>query len=208
MIIWQIKTKHKDMLVLNKRQFISWTKSICGQRTNLWQLQSCLKGHHNYNVNVSQSDHISAQKTRLLVRFWWLSFLSTVNHVFPLQLRPLICMAVSSTEIMKQIRPNILLLELEMGFPCGSTTKNLPVITMQEIWIGKILWRRERLATLVFWPGEFHGHRSLVGYSPQGHRVRHDWVTSTFSSLSSKLAKLQQMLIFCLNLCIDMNKSL
>ena len=123
MIIWQIKTKHKDMLVLNKRQFISWTKSSCGQRTNLWQLQSCLKGHHNYNVNVSQSDHISAQKTRLLVRFWWLSFLSTVNHVFPLQLRPLICMAVSSTEIMKQIRPNILLLELEMGFPCGSDYK-------------------------------------------------------------------------------------
>ena len=24
-------------------------------------------------------------------------------------------------------------------------------------WIGKILWRRERLLTAVFWPGEFHG---------------------------------------------------
>ena len=24
-------------------------------------------------------------------------------------------------------------------------------------WVGKILWRRERLPTPVFWPGEFHG---------------------------------------------------
>ena len=27
-------------------------------------------------------------------------------------------------------------------------------------------WRRERLPTPVFWPGELHGQRSLVGYSP------------------------------------------
>ena len=30
-------------------------------------------------------------------------------------------------------------------------------------WVGKIPWRRERLPTLVFWPGEFHGL-----YSPWG----------------------------------------
>ena len=24
-------------------------------------------------------------------------------------------------------------------------------------WVGKIPWRREKLPTLVFWPGEFHG---------------------------------------------------
>ena len=33
-------------------------------------------------------------------------------------------------------------------------------------WVGKISSRRERLPTPVFWPGEFHGQRSLVGYSP------------------------------------------
>ena len=32
-------------------------------------------------------------------------------------------------------------------------------------WAGKILWRRERLPTPVFWPGEFHG----LG-SPWGHK--------------------------------------
>ena len=50
----------------------------------------------------------------------------------------------------------------------AQTTKNPPV--MQETWAGKILWRWERLATPVFWPGEFHGQRSLVDYSPQGHK--------------------------------------
>ena len=37
-------------------------------------------------------------------------------------------------------------------------------------WVGKIAWRREWLPTPVFLPGEFHGQRSLVGYSPWGHR--------------------------------------
>ena len=31
---------------------------------------------------------------------------------------------------------------------------------------GRSPWRRERLPTLVFLPGDFHGQRSLVGYSP------------------------------------------
>jgi len=26
-----------------------------------------------------------------------------------------------------------------------------------DLWVGKIPWRRERLYTPVFWPGEFHG---------------------------------------------------
>ena len=41
--------------------------------------------------------------------------------------------------------------------------KNLPA--MQETWVGKIPWRRERPPTPVFWPGEFHGL-----YSPWGHK--------------------------------------
>ena len=35
-------------------------------------------------------------------------------------------------------------------------------------WVGQIPWRRERLPTPVFWPGEFHGQRNLAGYSPWG----------------------------------------
>ena len=33
------------------------------------------------------------------------------------------------------------------------------------LFVGKIPWRRERLPTPVFWPGEFHGL-----YSPWGHK--------------------------------------
>ena len=40
----------------------------------------------------------------------------------------------------------------------------------------KILWSRKWQPTPVFLPGEFHGHRSLTGYSPLGsQRVRHNW---------------------------------
>ena len=41
-------------------------------------------------------------------------------------------------------------------------------------WVGKIPWRRERLPTPVFWPGEFLGL-----YSPWGRQVGHDWATFT-----------------------------
>ena len=34
--------------------------------------------------------------------------------------------------------------------------------------VGKIPWRREQLPATVFWPGEFHGQRSLAGCSPWG----------------------------------------
>ena len=50
----------------------------------------------------------------------------------------------------------------------AETVKNLPAVW--ETWIQslvrKIPWRRERLSTLAFLPGEFHGQGSLVG--PEG----------------------------------------
>ena len=45
-------------------------------------------------------------------------------------------------------------------------------------WVGKIPWRRKCQPTPVVLPGEFHGQKSLAGYSPWGHkRVRHDLAT-------------------------------
>ena len=37
-------------------------------------------------------------------------------------------------------------------------------------WSRKIPWRRAWQPTPVFLPGETHGQRSLVGYSPWGHK--------------------------------------
>ena len=48
-------------------------------------------------------------------------------------------------------------------------------------WVGKISWRRQRLPTPVFWPGEFQGL-----YSPWARRVGHSWATFTFTSRSFK----------------------
>jgi len=41
----------------------------------------------------------------------------------------------------------------------ATLVKNLPAIWRPGFnpWVGKIPWRRERLPTPVFWPGEFHG---------------------------------------------------
>ena len=50
------------------------------------------------------------------------------------------------------------------------TVKNLLAMweTGFDSRIRKIPWRRAWLSTPVFLPGEFHGQRSLMGYSPWG----------------------------------------
>ena len=37
-------------------------------------------------------------------------------------------------------------------------------------WVRKIPWKKKWQPTPVFLPGESHGQRSLVGYSPWGHK--------------------------------------
>ena len=46
-------------------------------------------------------------------------------------------------------------------------------------WVGTFSWRRKWQPTPVFLPGEFHGQRSLVGYSQSMglQRVGREWVT-------------------------------
>ena len=45
-----------------------------------------------------------------------------------------------------------------------------------DSWVRKMCWRRDRLPTPVFWPGEFHGL-----YNPWGHRVGQDWASFIFT---------------------------
>ena len=46
----------------------------------------------------------------------------------------------------------------------------LPMQEMQETqfnpWVGKVPWRRKWQTAPVFLPGNFHGQRSLAGYTP------------------------------------------
>ena len=55
-----------------------------------------------------------------------------------------------------------------------------------ETWlqslVAKIPWGRDQLPTPAFWPGEFHGQRSLAGYNPWG-RKESDTTVGLFTSL-------------------------
>ena len=72
-----------------------------------------------------------------------------------------------------------------MGFPRGSVVKNPPA--MQEVWVrslaeedplekemathsSMLAWRRKWQPTPVCLPGEVHGQRCRVGYSPWGRK--------------------------------------
>ena len=65
---------------------------------------------------------------------------------------------------------------LKVGFPSGSDDKESACSAgdVRDVGSipgsGKIPCRREWLPTPVFLSGEFHGQRSLVGYSPWGHK--------------------------------------
>ena len=61
-------------------------------------------------------------------------------------------------------------------------------------WVGMIPWRRAWQPTPVFLPGESHGRRSLVGYSPYSptQRAGHnwsDWTNTQSSKTPNKLLR-------------------
>ena len=60
-----------------------------------------------------------------------------------------------------------------LGFPNGSVVKNLPAMqALQEMQFRSLGWEdpleEGMTITPVFLPGESHGQRSLVAYSPEG----------------------------------------
>ena len=67
----------------------------------------------------------------------------------------------------------------EVRLPGWLSVKNLPANAGDtgDPWLRKIPWGREWQPTPIFLPGKSHGQRSLVGYSPWGCRIRHNWVT-------------------------------
>ena len=58
------------------------------------------------------------------------------------------------------------------AFLVAQMVKNLSVMQEMRVQslVRKIPWRREWLPTQVFLPREFHGQRSLAGYSYWGHK--------------------------------------
>ena len=69
-----------------------------------------------------------------------------------------------------------------VGFPGGVSGKASAFTTNKggkgfDSWVRKILWRRAWQPTSLCLPGESHGQRHLVGYSPWACRVGHNLVT-------------------------------
>ena len=69
------------------------------------------------------------------------------------------------------------MLDMECKFSPGGTSGKEPACQYRrhkicgfDPWVGKIPWRRAWQPTPVFLPAEFHGQRSLAGYSQWGHK--------------------------------------
>ena len=77
----------------------------------------------------------------------------------------------------------------DLGFPgglaCKESARNAGRCEFDP-WVGKILWRREWQPTPVFLENSMENSigRSLVGYSPWGHKES-DWTEQLTLSLSS-----------------------
>ena len=69
-----------------------------------------------------------------------------------------------------------ILLPGSLRFPGGSSSKESVCNAGDTgdagliLGVRKLPWRKKQQPTPVFLPGEFHGQRSLVGYSPWGHK--------------------------------------
>ena len=80
-----------------------------------------------------------------------------------------VCVLDSPALIIKPLVPS-------EGFPDGSLSKESACQCRGhrrprfDPWVRKMPWRREWQPTPVFLPGEAHVQRSLVGYSPKGHK--------------------------------------
>ena len=55
-------------------------------------------------------------------------------------------------------------------FTTSATWGHLGAFKMFNPCVRKVAWRRAWQPTPVFFPGEFHGQKNLVGYSPRGHK--------------------------------------
>ena len=85
---------------------------------------------------------------------------------------------------------------LSIGFPWWFRGQSLYLQCRRpgfHLWVKKIPWRRNWQPTSVFLPGESHGQRSLVGYSPRGRkesdmieRLHFHFTLLSISNLTSK----------------------
>ena len=109
-----------------------------------------------------------------------------LNYVLKRHLHICVCVCVVIHRKFTPVLGASLVAQIVMNLPVMQETCRRPRF---DPWVRKILWIRARQHTSVFLPGEFHGQRSLVGYSSRGHKESDtiEWQTLSLLSLFIKL---------------------
>ena len=167
-----IRVGHDWATSLSLFTFLHWIRK--------WQPTqcSCLENPRDGGAWWAAVYGIAQSRTRLK----WLSSINLcAKDRYQLSSHPSILMLLLQQKALDYEQANRMLrnwhcVSSSLGFP-GDTRSKEPTCQFGRHkgwgfnpWIRKIRWRRAWQPTPVFLPGESHGQRSLVGYSPQGHK--------------------------------------
>ena len=150
--------------------------------TDVVDMMSTIRGHHHGHIWVGSRS------------WWWMG-------------KPGVLQSTGSQRVGQDWATELNWIYISLGFPGGATGKEDTCQCRRQKrprfypWVGKIPWRRKWQSTPVFLPGESHGQRSLVSYSPWGCKgVRHDWATKQQQQplyISSTHLIIQMLLLYC-----------
>ena len=144
--------------------------------------------------------------------FWYFLF---SDFFFPFSSILLTCRLLFSALLMlsleQPLHPYLLLSLEKQGFP-GDVVRVCVCVSHLNCqcsrwkrcgfdpWVGKIPWRRAWQPIPVFFPGESHGQRSLVGYTV--HRVpkSQTWLKQLSTPWKIRLAHLLELFRLCQNI--------
>ena len=146
-------------------------------------MDSMILSAYVYPLNDHERDKVQWKKPQILIIFITISVIHKKDYITKGMVRiqkTMPCFIIDRQYIYFRAsmfthwRPfrNKARYQLLWGFPDGANGKE-PTCQYRRHkrhefspWVGKIPWRRAQQSTPVFLPGESHGQRSLVGYSP------------------------------------------
>ena len=162
-----------DTLLLLRKRGIKWLHWYLWVH---WHLHICFKDSSGeYMGDVLY--HFSL-KLGLSIFCWGKNWVQIQRNQFDSLL--VVEVAIWSNGEQSFEKKSVITFQSSRGLPGGSEVRNPPVDagttgTWVQSLMGKISCRRAWQPTPVFLPGESHGQRSLVGYSPQGCPESDNW---------------------------------